>query len=480
MKKQFYLFLVLILPLVTIAQNTWLKPTNHDSEFQTTFLMPENDTSFAIMQPAISIDSFFTINKTFYNFNGDSVNFSLINTNIKLKGIINLELKFNDKSKYIFELRYINYLNTQYTGYILVDSNDFLKCSYFLPVEDSIIVASAVLDLNDEINSIERKIGFPLQNNFKKFDSNCINNNTVFYDSLFSLLTHDISKSNNINNYTLSSRPQYGFEASKFSSFNIVKKNKITLPSTGFKASFPIPHIIDYNDNQYFNFCGIFKLNSNLDTLFAKRFQYYVSGVNLNYVYPKQLIPARNNNFIGLSYFHEQSSTFIFSAIATYKFDSTGTKIWDSFYYAGEPFGIIEAPDDGVIVLVRTYNSDPQIPWNYRLWLYKLNHLGTNVGLKEAERNGEDYEYSKNENKLTIYPNPANDKITISSEQLEKGEVEIYNSLGMKVLYHNLPTNRDRLSPKERSFSVEIDISALPKGMYAVKVGSATKKFVIE
>jgi Zn-dependent metalloprotease len=77
-------------------------------------------------------------------------------------------------------------------------------------------------------------------------------------------------------------------------------------------------------------------------------------------------------------------------------------------------------------------------------------------------------------NDLIISPNPAGDYITISvgaiNPTLKRGvdDVYIYNTLGEKVI----SVGAENILP------VQINISALPKGMYFVKVGDRTAKFV--
>ncbi len=76
--------------------------------------------------------------------------------------------------------------------------------------------------------------------------------------------------------------------------------------------------------------------------------------------------------------------------------------------------------------------------------------------------------------KLELFPNPAGDFITITlgviNPTLKRGddEVFIYNTLGERVM--SVETLH--------STSLQINISDLPKGMYFVKVGGETAKFV--
>lgn len=71
-------------------------------------------------------------------------------------------------------------------------------------------------------------------------------------------------------------------------------------------------------------------------------------------------------------------------------------------------------------------------------------------------------------NDFEIYPNPTSDFISVSLKTSEVSEIQIYNMLGEKVLA--VETGRD--------LSVRINISDLPIGMYFVKAGSETAKFV--
>jgi hypothetical protein len=74
---------------------------------------------------------------------------------------------------------------------------------------------------------------------------------------------------------------------------------------------------------------------------------------------------------------------------------------------------------------------------------------------------------SKTENLFpTLYPNPTNDFIKVSSDEDEN--ILIYNTLGEVVL--TIGTGRE--------LSTKVDVSSLPKGVYFVKTGSRTTKFV--
>lgn len=71
--------------------------------------------------------------------------------------------------------------------------------------------------------------------------------------------------------------------------------------------------------------------------------------------------------------------------------------------------------------------------------------------------------------KVSLYPNPANGFVTISSE-LEINKVEIYNLLGKRVINTSKLVNNN------------LDVSSLSKGVYLIKLTSgdaiATRKFI--
>jgi len=74
----------------------------------------------------------------------------------------------------------------------------------------------------------------------------------------------------------------------------------------------------------------------------------------------------------------------------------------------------------------------------------------------------------------SISPNPAYDQITISAkpsegfEPSEASNILIYNSLGAKVMS----------VPARHTAPLQVNISDLPKGMYFVKIGTETAKFM--
>lgn len=68
---------------------------------------------------------------------------------------------------------------------------------------------------------------------------------------------------------------------------------------------------------------------------------------------------------------------------------------------------------------------------------------------------------------LAIYPNPANNQITISQRSSAIGEIRIYNILGQEVLQASTPASR-----------LQLDISNLHAGVYFVQTAAATQRII--
>lgn len=74
-------------------------------------------------------------------------------------------------------------------------------------------------------------------------------------------------------------------------------------------------------------------------------------------------------------------------------------------------------------------------------------------------------ESTTNNNQLILYPNPATTELNIKG--IENAEYEIYNSIGQLVQHGT-------------SLGSKVDIGALEKGMYLLKVESGVGRFIIE
>ncbi len=158
------------------------------------------------------------------------------------------------------------------------------------------------------------------------------------------------------------------------------------------------------------------------------------------------------------------------------KLNSTGTIAWQKSLGGigyDEANSIQQTTDGGYIVAGESLSNDGDVTGNQGgrdYWVVKLSPV---IGVKEL---------SKNNNNLSVYPNPANKVITISNEQLtinngqvtiSNGQLTIINIKGQEVKKINASGNK-----------FQIDINDLPGGLYFVKCwneqGISIAKFVKE
>lgn len=98
-------------------------------------------------------------------------------------------------------------------------------------------------------------------------------------------------------------------------------------------------------------------------------------------------------------------------------------------------------------------------------------------------------EKGKDKNSVAIFPNPASDKITISSAE-KINTIDIYNVLGEKIYQSSAISHWALVNQPMPNASMTIDLSSQPKGIYFVKLvlkdeegrgeKNYTKKIVIQ
>jgi hypothetical protein len=105
---------------------------------------------------------------------------------------------------------------------------------------------------------------------------------------------------------------------------------------------------------------------------------------------------------------------------------------------------------------------------------YAWSNGGSEIRIDEVAMTNEDATASVNDvfsSKISIYPNPANEFVQISTSETITG-VEVYNLIGKKVISSSKLTNN------------KIDVSNLSKGVYVLKVMSndlvGSRKIIIE
>ncbi|MEQ1733169.1 MAG: PKD domain-containing protein [Bacteroidia bacterium] len=73
-----------------------------------------------------------------------------------------------------------------------------------------------------------------------------------------------------------------------------------------------------------------------------------------------------------------------------------------------------------------------------------------------------------NKTLVSMYPNPANNKLTVSIAQNDNSVITMYDAIGKQVMQQ-----------KATGLSTELNVSNLPQGMYFVNVNGTTQKVVI-
>jgi len=74
------------------------------------------------------------------------------------------------------------------------------------------------------------------------------------------------------------------------------------------------------------------------------------------------------------------------------------------------------------------------------------------------------------ENKISLFPNPATDKITVKSDFIEINSIELFNLLGEKVYSSSQIIQNNGI--------VQLDISNLPSGMYVMKISDKQTSYI--
>jgi len=115
-------------------------------------------------------------------------------------------------------------------------------------------------------------------------------------------------------------------------------------------------------------------------------------------------------------------------------------------------------------VFVSAKDSNCSPPYNHFMqvytWNFYIDSCAGNIGVNEI----------KKDNLLVLYPNPASNKITITSTK-EFRSIKVYNLLSELVMEKNIKLSKE----------TELDVRSLPSGMYLVNVdGKYMRKMVVE
>lgn len=131
-----------------------------------------------------------------------------------------------------------------------------------------------------------------------------------------------------------------------------------------------------------------------------------------------------------------------------------GATICNQYQIGAFPTVILIAPDRHIVI------ND----------LWPINNAQTvisqlqNYGIQQYDCNDAIDEFTANS--FSIYPNPTNDFLRINGENLDN--VMIFNAVGQRI--KEIETNNDEMN---------IDVSGFENGVYFVKVGDKTQRFIV-
>jgi len=150
------------------------------------------------------------------------------------------------------------------------------------------------------------------------------------------------------------------------------------------------------------------------------------------------------------------------------RLDVAGDTVWSKSYGGSEDDGadvIQQTTDGGFVVAGWSYSTDGDVPGNhgdYDYWILRLDNGNiTGVPTQQLSQN------------VTIYPNPANNKLTVIANGTKQFIAKIYTLHGQLLL-------QETITPETSA----IDISKLAEGLYILKLTGSTEttvaKFVKE
>ncbi len=145
------------------------------------------------------------------------------------------------------------------------------------------------------------------------------------------------------------------------------------------------------------------------------------------------------------------------SDIFVLKYDSAGTLL-DSLFWGGsrKEVGRDMCIYNGYLFVAGTTESFHSVPADTATDAFLLKINGRTMQAPDTSLTG----ITENKKELvTIYPNPANDKLTIDCAENKKTKIQGYNMLGKCVLQGELSSGTN-----------EIDVSSLSKGVYIIKM----------
>jgi len=147
--------------------------------------------------------------------------------------------------------------------------------------------------------------------------------------------------------------------------------------------------------------------------------------------------------------------------IIGYESDEFEIQCTDDYYYFGNDVtGMTIAPSDSLEVYVTVLETREDYEGTMRFatsWgIFELNiHYSNDLNIAEFDANY-----------FTVYPNPSNEFVKISGDNINN--VVIFNAVGQKIAEFEVNNNE-----------LNVNTSNYDNGVYFVKVGKKTQKFVV-
>ncbi len=112
--------------------------------------------------------------------------------------------------------------------------------------------------------------------------------------------------------------------------------------------------------------------------------------------------------------------------------------------------------------------ADENIPFMYHCHMLVHEDEGMMGQFTVVDNNTSTNNIIKND-LFSVFPNPANNNLTVQLEELDNSNIEIYDTKGSLLYEEHLYEN-----------TLNIDISKLSKGVYFIKINNITSKFIKE
>ncbi len=157
--------------------------------------------------------------------------------------------------------------------------------------------------------------------------------------------------------------------------------------------------------------------------------------------------------------------------ISIISFDSSGIARWQ---LSGEapntvvPYSIVSTGLDELYfsdAVVGPLTIDSVTTNQGNDFAFVLGKISASTGINEQDGN----------ESLVLYPNPATDKLKITSHKLKViagTEISIYNAMGEKV--------SSTILNSAGTYNYQVDVSVLPPGIYFLSIGDVREKFIVQ